>query len=78
MNTEAKPDRWLRSAKVEKELRIDGCRLMHLRVEGRLRFKKQGNAFLYAKTDVDRLKAQMRKGGSCAGRKASDLSCAPR
>jgi hypothetical protein len=67
MRTKAEPDRWLTSSEVEKELRIDGCRLMHLRVEGHLGFKKQGNAFLYAKVDVDRLKAELPKAGSGAG-----------
>jgi hypothetical protein len=38
---------WLTSKEVQKLLKISGCDLMHLRVSGKLKFKKQGNAFLY-------------------------------
>jgi hypothetical protein len=37
----------LTSKEVQKLLKISGCDLMHLRVSGKLKFKKQGNAFLY-------------------------------
>ena len=43
---------WLRSAEVCARLRISGCELMHLREGGELRFRKQGNAFLYSEEDV--------------------------
>jgi hypothetical protein len=38
---------WLTSKETQKLLNISGCELMHLRVSGKLKFKKQGNAFLY-------------------------------
>jgi len=38
---------WLTSKEVQKLLKISSCELMHLRVSGKLKFKKQGNAFLY-------------------------------
>ena len=45
---------WLTSQEARKRLRIASCELMHLRDAGQLRFKKQGNAFLYASKDVER------------------------
>jgi hypothetical protein len=38
---------WLTSKQTQKLLNISSCELMHLRVSGKLKFKKQGNAFLY-------------------------------
>lgn len=49
---------WLSSGETRKQLRISSCELMHLREAGHLRFKKQGNAFLYAERDVLRLQAE--------------------
>lgn len=46
---------WLSSADARKHLRVSSCELMHLREAGQLRFKKQGNAFLYSFQDVQRL-----------------------
>lgn len=43
---------WLTSNEVLKTLKIKSCDLMHLRVGGKLEFKKNGNAFLYSKTSV--------------------------
>ena len=47
---------WLNSKETARALRISGCHLMHLRVEGRLRWKKEGNAFFYLATDVEKAK----------------------
>jgi len=47
MSAAAKSSDWLKSGDVRKELNIDSCDLMHLRVDGELSFKKEGNAFLY-------------------------------
>ena len=44
---------WVTSREVEKCLCISGCELMHLRVAGKLRFEKRGNAFLYWRSDVE-------------------------
>lgn len=38
---------WLTSKEAQKVLKVSGCKLMHLRVSGKLTFKKQGNAFYY-------------------------------
>ncbi|WP_057831079.1 DNA-binding protein [Colwellia sp. TT2012] len=38
---------WLTSKEAQKLLKISGCELMHLRVSGKLTFKKQGNAYYY-------------------------------
>ena len=45
---------WLSSSEAREKLRISSCALMHLREAGHLRFKKQGNAFLYASQYVER------------------------
>lgn len=38
---------WLTSKETQKVLKISGCELMHLRESGKLKFKKQGNAYYY-------------------------------
>jgi hypothetical protein len=38
---------WLTSKETQKLLNISGCELMHLRVGGKLIFKKKGNAYYY-------------------------------
>jgi hypothetical protein len=38
---------WLTSKETQKLLKVSGCELMHLRVSGKLKFKKQGNAYYY-------------------------------
>jgi hypothetical protein len=43
------------SEEVQRAARISGCDLMHLRVEGKLRFEKRGNAYLYHKAEVERM-----------------------
>ena len=37
---------------------LSPCHLMHLRDGGQLRFRKKGNAFLYAAEDVDRVRQE--------------------
>jgi hypothetical protein len=56
MSDGSKISEWLKSGDVQKELKIDSCELMHLRVDGELSFKKEGNAYLYERKDVDRVK----------------------
>ncbi len=58
MSKRDKADDWLTSKEAERALHVDSCELMHLRVEGRLNFQKKGNAFMYAKADVDKLRAE--------------------
>ena len=40
-------DIWLSSTETKKVLKVSSCELMHLRVSGKLPYKKQGNAYLY-------------------------------
>ena len=52
---------WLKSQDVKKELKISDCDLAHIRIAGKLEFIKQGNAFLYNKLNVEKLKIHARK-----------------
>lgn len=47
---------WLNSKEVLKTLKIRACDVMHLREAGKLKFIKQGNAFLYNAESVIKLK----------------------
>jgi hypothetical protein len=38
---------WVRSKEAMKRLKISSCDLCHLREQGKIEFKKQGNAYLY-------------------------------
>jgi hypothetical protein len=42
-----KEKKWLTSTEVKSLLKIGDCKLMHLRLEGKIEFKKEGRAFLY-------------------------------
>ncbi len=44
---------WFTSKETQKLLKISGCELMHLRVGGKLIFKKQGNAYLYQISELN-------------------------
>lgn len=37
-----------------KALKVDSCELMHLRVAGKLKFEKKGNAYMYNSADINR------------------------
>lgn len=42
------PDKkWLSSKETKSLLKISDCKLMHLRLEGKIEFKKVGRSFLY-------------------------------
>lgn len=45
----------LKSKEVQKALKVQACDIMHLREEGKLRFEKKGNAYLYFNEDVEKL-----------------------
>lgn len=52
MSSKQSPDKqetenWLSSKEAKKVLKVSSCELMHLRVSGKLSYKKQGNAFFY-------------------------------
>ena len=57
---------WLRSKEVRKALRISTCHLAHMRTAGKLRFRKNGNAFLYDSKDVAREADHFRPNGGTA------------
>lgn len=61
-------DVWLTSDQVRKRLKISTCDLAHLRQGGKLRFRKQGNAYLYCPNDVDKVSQVTRAvaGGTCS------------
>jgi hypothetical protein len=40
-------NKWLTSKEIKSLLKISDCKLMHLRLEGKIEFKKEGRAFLY-------------------------------
>ena len=58
MKTPGADDGWLSSGEARRRLRGSTCHLMHLRNGGRLRFRKQGNVFLYAAEDVQRVRRE--------------------
>jgi hypothetical protein len=52
MKKQTPSSEWLKSKEVMKSLKIRACDVMHLREEGKLKFTKQGNAFLYSAESV--------------------------
>lgn len=52
MENKIQNSEWLKSKEVMKTLKIRACDVMHLRKEGKLKFTKQGNAFLYSAESV--------------------------
>ena len=40
-------ENWLTSAEARKALKVSGCHLMHMRLAGQLKFRKEGNRYLY-------------------------------
>jgi hypothetical protein len=49
---------WLKSKDVKKELKISDCDLAHIRIAGELEFIKHGNAFLYDKVKIEKIKLE--------------------
>ena len=49
-------DQWLNSKEAKKIAKIQDCDLMHHREAGKIDFTKKGNAFLYKKEDLLKLK----------------------
>lgn len=52
MEKKTQTSEWLKSKEVMKVLKIRACDKMHLREAGKLKFTKQGNAFLYSTESV--------------------------
>lgn len=42
--------RWLTSKEAKSLLKVNDCKLMHLRLEGKIEYKKEGRRFLYSIT----------------------------
>ena len=49
---------WLDTKQVRKELKLSACDLSHIRDAGKLRFRKKGNAYLYAEDDVKSMRTK--------------------
>lgn len=52
MEKKTQSSEWLKSKEVMKTLKVRACDVMHLREAGKLKFIKQGNAFLYSAESV--------------------------
>lgn len=46
-NSTVKNGIWLNSKDAKKILRLSDCHLMHMRLAGKLQFRKEGNRFFY-------------------------------
>jgi hypothetical protein len=42
-----KAENWLSSKEAKKALKVSDCHLMHMRLAGKLQFRKEGNRFFY-------------------------------
>ena len=51
-----KTDEWLNSKEAKKLAKIQDCDLTHHREAGKISFTKKGNAFMYKKDDLIKLK----------------------
>ncbi|TKB79635.1 MAG: hypothetical protein E8D45_03740 [Nitrospira sp.] len=56
MGQKSKQGNWLDSKEARKELKVSACDLSHIREAGKLRYRKDGNAYGYLKEDVQNLK----------------------
>ncbi len=56
MRTTVQKDlQWLKSKDAIKALKVTSCDLMHLRIAGKIEYKKSGNSFLYSLKDITKL-----------------------
>lgn len=56
MEKKTQTSEWLKSKEVMKTLKIRACDVIHMREAGKLKFTKQGNAFLYSAESVTKNK----------------------
>lgn len=49
---------FLTSKEAKVELKVQDCVLAHIRNAGKLQFTKKGNAYLYSKESIERLKTR--------------------
>jgi hypothetical protein len=50
--------KFLTSKEAKAELKVQDCDLAHIRNAGKLQFTKKGNAYLYSKESIERLKTK--------------------
>jgi hypothetical protein len=55
MRQKSKTGDWLDSKEARKQLKVSACDLSHIREAGKLRFRKDRNAYRYLKKDVQDL-----------------------
>ena len=53
-----KPTQYLTSKEAKAALKVQDCDLAHIRNAGKLEFTKKGNAYLYSKESIERLKTK--------------------
>ncbi len=51
---------FLTSKEAKVELKVQDCDLAHIRNAGKLQFTKKGNAYLYSKESIEKLKTRQR------------------
>jgi len=56
MTKQLKKQNWLTSKQALESIKIKSCDLMHYRTQGRLEFKKRGNAYFYKKESLGKIK----------------------
>lgn len=61
MKKKSKPGDWLDSKEARKELKASACDLSHIREAGKVRYRKDGNAYRYLKKDVQNHKKAREK-----------------
>ncbi|WP_341228453.1 hypothetical protein [uncultured Arcticibacterium sp.] len=55
-NQSYREEKYLTSQETKKELKMQDCDLAHIRVSGKLKFVKKGNAFMYSRTSIENFK----------------------
>jgi hypothetical protein len=63
MNRNENDKNWHTSTEARKVLKVESCDLMHIRLQGKLRFKKERNAFMYSREDVEQIRDGEKKPG---------------
>ena len=51
-------EKYTTSKEAKAELKVQDCDLAHIRNTGKLEFTKKGNAYLYSKESIERLKTK--------------------
>ena len=51
-------EKYFTSKEAKAELKVQDCDLAHIRNAGKLQFTKKGNAYLYSKESIERLKTK--------------------